>query len=111
MQIKTVEVLPKPFPPQKIVLAKPSTAFRPATLPEYLYGRNPERKTHLPFSRKNSPPPNQKCKECFFFRGCRRVREAVTGRFVERTIQVRATTRSARSSFWVLLEISPNFFV
>src|SRR3989304_5490893 len=36
-----------------------------------LLGQNPERKTPFPFSRKNSPPPNQKCKESFFFRGCR----------------------------------------
>ena len=33
----------------------------------------------------------------FFFRGFRRVREAVEGRFVERTIQFRFTTRSARA--------------
>ncbi|OGZ12361.1 MAG: hypothetical protein A3D67_00035 [Candidatus Lloydbacteria bacterium RIFCSPHIGHO2_02_FULL_51_22] len=52
----------------------------PATLPEYLYGQNPERKTPFPFSKEISPPPNQKCKECFFFRGFRRVREAACRR-------------------------------
>ena len=36
-------------------------------LPEYLYGQNPERKTPFPFSKEISPPPNQKCKECFSF--------------------------------------------
>ncbi len=50
---------------------KTESAFRPATLPEYLEGRTPERKTPFPFSKEISPPPNQKCKECFFFRGCR----------------------------------------
>src|SRR3989338_7389894 len=33
-----------------------------------LGGQNPERKTPFPFSKEISPPPNQKCKECFFFR-------------------------------------------
>jgi len=42
-----------------------------------LLGQNPERKTPFPFSRKISPPPNQKCKECFFFRGCWRTRQCV----------------------------------
>src|SRR3989338_7984742 len=42
-----------------------------------LLGQNPERKTPFPFSRKISPPPNQKCKECFFFRGCWRTRKCV----------------------------------
>src|SRR3989344_6028654 len=28
---------------------------------------NPERKTPFPFSKEISPPPNQKCKECFSF--------------------------------------------
>jgi len=39
----------------------------------------------------------------FFFRGCRRAREAVAGRFVERTIQVKATTHSARAHWLQLL--------
>lgn len=45
----------------KNCFAKTSSAlFR--HLPEYLEGRTPK---------EISPPPNQKCKECFFFRGCR----------------------------------------
>ena len=32
-----------------------------------LGGQNPERKTPFPFSKEISPPPNQKCKECFSF--------------------------------------------
>ena len=42
-----------------------------------LGGQNPERKTPFPFSKEISPPPNQKCKECFFFRGCWRTRQCV----------------------------------
>src|SRR3989344_6069100 len=42
-----------------------------------LGGQNPERKKPFPFSREISPPPNQKCKECFFFRGCWRTRQRV----------------------------------
>ena len=42
-----------------------------------LLGQNPERKTPFPFSKEISPPPNQKCKECFFFRGCWRTRQCV----------------------------------
>ena len=52
--------------------------FAPPHCPSHRW-QNPERKTPFPFSRKNSPPPNQKSKECFFFRGCRRVREAGSG--------------------------------
>src|SRR3989338_2279630 len=47
--------------------AKTSSALKPHALPEYLEGRTPKRKMSFPFSRKNSPPPNQKCKECFSF--------------------------------------------
>src|SRR3989344_3286026 len=32
-----------------------------------LGGQNPERKTPFLFSKQISPPPNQKCKECFSF--------------------------------------------
>src|SRR3989344_3551242 len=44
--------------------------------------QNSERKTPFPFSRKNSPPPNQQRKECFFFRGCWRTRQCVGLRFI-----------------------------
>jgi hypothetical protein len=74
----------KSFSPENS-LAKPSPHFAPPTA-RILGGQNPERKTPFPFSKEISPPPNRKCKECFFFRGFRRVREAVAGRFVERTI-------------------------
>jgi len=57
--------------------AKTSSALKPHALPEYLYGQNPERKTPFPFSKEISPTPHQKCKECFFFRGCWRTRQCV----------------------------------
>src|SRR3989344_2220463 len=60
-----------------------------------LGGQNPERKTPFPFSRKNSPPPNQKSKRHFSL-GLPRLCEAVAERY-ERTIQSRVTTRSARA--------------
>ena len=36
-------------------------------LARILGGQDPERKMSFPLSRKISPPPNQKCKECFSF--------------------------------------------
>ena len=67
-----------PFLPQNC-FALPRPHFAPPTA-RILGGQNPERKTPFPFSKEISPPPNQKCKECFFFRGFRRVREAGAGR-------------------------------
>jgi len=67
----------KSFPPENS-FGKTESAFRPANCPSNR-GQNPERKTPFPFSKEISPSPNQKCKECFFFRGFRRVREAVAG--------------------------------
>src|SRR3989344_2367707 len=57
----------------------------------------------------------EKCKEIFWFLHTR-VRERVRGALVcfptqsERTRQFQATTRSARASFGVLLEMGSNFF-
>jgi len=81
----------------------------PATLPEYLEGRTPKEKHPFLFQKK-SIPAKTKMQGVFFF-GVAERSEAVAGRFVERTIWVRATTRSARASFGVLLEMSPNFLV
>ena len=56
----------KSFPPEKrfslcrVRIEAPRTA-------RILGGQNPERKTPFPFSKEISPPPNQKCKECFSF--------------------------------------------
>ena len=76
IQKRLAECFAKSFP-QKIVFAK----LRPhcsATCPNTWRAEH-QRKMSFPLSRKISPPPNQKCKECFFFRGFRRVREAVAG--------------------------------
>ncbi len=57
-----------------------------------------------------SPPPKEKCKECFSFGVAAESARRCGGAFVERTILVRATTRSVRAtSFGILLEVSPNF--
>ena len=76
---------------------KTESAFRPATLPEYLEGRTPKRKTPFPFSEKNRARTKSEKQGVFFFRELPRFCEAVAGRFVERTILVKATTRSARA--------------
>ena len=67
-----------------------------------LGGQNPERKTPFPFSRKNSPPPNQKCKECFFFRGCWRTRQCVGLSPSVRGSFKPPRTRSVRSHYLTL---------
>ena len=65
-----------PFPQKKrfslcrVRIEAPRTAQK-------LLGQNPERKTPFPFSKEIRSPPNQKCKECFFFRGCWRTRQCV----------------------------------
>ena len=75
----------------------------------------------FPFHFLSAPPTppaeeNKKGKENFWFLHTR-VRECVRGALVrittqsERTRQFQATTRSARASFGVLLEMSPNFLV
>ena len=48
---------------------KTESAFRPATLPEYLYGQNTKKKNALSIFRKNHPRENQRSKEHFFFLG------------------------------------------
>lgn len=56
------------FPPAKIVFALPRPHYiSPRHTARILGGQNPE-KTPFPFSKEISPPPNQKCKECFLSR-------------------------------------------
>ena len=88
---------------------RPSTAFRPATLPEYLEGRTPKEKHPFLFQKK-FPTRQIKKARSVFLSGLPRLCEAVAERY-ERTRQFRATTRSARASFGVLLEVSQNFLV
>ena len=74
---KSVEAKRKILSPRKIDFRFAESELKPRHTARILGGQNPERKTPFPFSRKNSPPPNQKCKECFFFRGCWRTRQCV----------------------------------
>ena len=103
----SAEVLPNPFP-QKISFGKTESALKPHALPEYLEGRTPEKKNTLSFFKKISPPPNQKCKECFFFRGLLAY-SPVRGAFLERTGQFQATTHAGvRSHYLIVLEIGAS---
>ena len=84
-----------PFLP-KNSFAKTSSVLKPHALPEYLEGRTPK-ETPFPFSKKNSPQPNQKCKECFSFGvagvlasawGLLRAYEAVSSHHARRACEV-----------------------
>ena len=81
--------------PQKIVLPK----LRPHCSATCLntWKAEPRKKNTLSFFKRNFTPAKSEMQGVFFFRGFRRVREAVAGRFIERTILVKATTRSARA--------------
>jgi len=50
---------------------KTESAFRPATLPEYLEGRTPKRKKSFPFSEKIGRAQIRKARNIFSFWGCR----------------------------------------
>ena len=97
-----------PFLPQKMLCFAPST-FRPAALPEYLEGRTPKEKHPFLFQKKFHPRQIRNVRSVFL--SGLLAYSPVRGAFSERTILVRATTRSARVSFGVLLEMSPNFLV
>jgi hypothetical protein len=60
----------KSFSPENS-FRKTESALKPRHTARILGGQNPERKTPFPFSEKNGRAQNQKCKECFLFRGCR----------------------------------------
>ena len=55
----------KSFSPENSFGKTESALFR--HLPEFLEGRTPKENPPFPFSKEISPPPNQKCKECFSF--------------------------------------------
>jgi len=76
-------------------LAKPSPHSSPATLLEYLYGQNPKKKNVLSILEKSTPAKIKRARDIFSFWGCR-VKRGGGRAFVERTIQFKATTRSAR---------------
>ena len=90
--------------------AKTSSALKPHHLPEYLEGRTPKEKHPFLFQEKFHPRQIRNARSVFSF-GVAEALRGGGGAFVERTIQVRVTTRSVRASFGVLLEMSPNFLV
>ena len=62
--------------------ARPSTAFRPAALPEYLEGRTPKEKHPFLFQKKSTPAKSE-MQGVFFLSGFPpRLCEAVAGRFI-----------------------------
>ncbi|PIP55666.1 MAG: hypothetical protein CO183_02560 [Candidatus Zambryskibacteria bacterium CG_4_9_14_3_um_filter_42_9] len=61
---------------------RPSTAFRPATLPEYLYGQNTKEKCPFLF-RKNWSRANPKSKEHFSLVSAESARRWRDGSFVQ----------------------------
>src|SRR3989344_5914140 len=83
------------FPLCRVRIEAPRTA-------RILGGQNPERKTPFPFSRKNSPPPNQESKECFFFRGCWRTRQCVGLSSSVQFSFASPRTQSVRSHYFTL---------
>ena len=93
-KFKLVSVLRKSISPENS-FGKTESELKPRHTARILGGQNPERKTPFPFSEKIRSAQNQKCKKCFFFRGCR-VKRGGGGAFVERTIQFQATTRTER---------------
>ena len=58
------------FSPQKIVLAKPSPHWSPATLPEYLFGRNTKKKNVLSILEKSTSAKIEKARNIFSFWCC-----------------------------------------
>jgi hypothetical protein len=80
------------IPPENCFRKTESALFR--HLPEYLEGRTPKKNVLSTF-KKNFTPAKSEKQETFFF-GVAERSEAVAERY-ERTIQFRATTRSARA--------------
>src|SRR3989344_5931244 len=75
--------------------AKTSSALKPHALPEYSEGRTPKEKHPFLFQKK-FPPRQTRNARSVFLSGLLAY-SPVRGAFSERTIQVQATTRSARA--------------
>ena len=72
----------KSFPPENS-FGKTESAFRPATLPEYLEGRTPKEKHPFLFQKKIHPRQIRNARSVFLS-GLLRLCEAVAGRFIPR---------------------------
>ena len=108
---KSAEAKRKIKIPRKKDFRFAESVLKPHALPEYLEGRTPKEKhPFLSFFKEKFTPAKPKMQGVFFLSGLLAY-SPVRGAFSERTIFVRATTRSARASFEVLLEMSPNFLV
>ena|SRR3989344_5152322 len=88
-----------PFP-QKTDFRFAESILKPHALPEYLEGRTPK-KNVLSIFKKKSTPAKSEMQGVFFLSGLLAY-SPVRGAFFERTILVRATTRSARATSFVL---------
>jgi len=69
--------LPNPYPPENS-FGKTESAFRPATLPEYLEGRTPKEKHPFLFQKKFHPRQIRNARSVFSF-GVAEQSEAVAG--------------------------------
>src|SRR3990167_9560994 len=76
--------------------AKTSSALKPRHTARILGGQNPKKKNVLSILEKITSAKIRKARNIFSFWGCR-VKRGGGGAFVERTIQFRAITRSARA--------------
>src|SRR3990167_2003843 len=74
---KRAEAKRKILFPRKTDFRFAESVLKPHALPEYLEGRTQKKKPPFLLKKKPPPPPHQKCKECFFFRGCWRTRQCV----------------------------------
>jgi hypothetical protein len=79
---KSAECFAKSFPPENS-FGKTESAFRPATLPEYLEGRTPKEKHPFLFQKKFHPRQIKKARSVFLS-GLPRLCEAVAGRLIPR---------------------------
>src|SRR3989338_3914883 len=98
IQKRLAECFAKSFP-QKIVLAKLSPHCS-ATCPN-TWRAEPRKKNTLSFFKRNFTPAKSEMQGVFFLSGLLAY-SPVRGAFSERTILVRATTRSARATSFVL---------
>ena len=92
---KSVEAKRKILSPRKTDFRFAESVLKPHALPEYSEGRTPKEKHPFLFQKKSTPAKSE-MQGVFFLSGLLAY-SPVRGAFSERTILVRATTRSARA--------------